>query len=1381
MDQYLKDTTAFDEAEKDVETLDKKVTKVSDDITKIADAATNVTPILERAGEAFDIMADALTAEDEQQKEDVKNRVANFMRTIWDGILEGLKKITIRDVIGALRLSAIASIATTSLKAISVFKDIGDAFKSIPGSFKELTKRFGEMLSSLSASFTANAVLKFAASAILIAIALEKLAKIPQDDLTHAGTVLISILAVLAVLAKYISKANFWNFKSLVQLPNMTGVLIGLSNLIISLTIAAVALTLVQNFGVGKFRRAAVTIAALLAVIGGIVMAIVWFSQLYNAEKIKAMSRMMLAVGAAMTLIGIAVRKLAMSVIMLSLVQNFGVGKFSRAVLYVGALLAALVIGIGNIMLWAEHLDEKELLAMGRLFLRIAAALVIVAFAVQMMTIPIVTLSLIQSTGGKIGPAVLAIIAIIAAVALLVKKLTVTLAKVGYSNMEQIGKTMLRIAASLVIASVAMNLMMMPIKTMANLCEKMNDWDVLTGILMLLGTVAAIGMLLTHWNKTGGMNGGEGMIKVAGAITMIALAMLFLTPAVIALSAAIGIFAGVFAGFDDETWGKFAKGLWRVVKLSGAIAVFGLALIVLGTGTAFAGAGIVTIAGGIFLLVAALAVLMLALPKFIEMLKDLKNTSGEELRASMKKVGAVLMTMTAAIIILSLVLGKLFSFLGAGNLKTIGSGLTAFFKGIVSGVLSGTTNGFTKLLEKLRDPKNRQAIITAIEAIVVLAAAYIADLIPTFTHVIVGGMVTLIDSIATEIDSQGGQLVDSLTKLVKAIVGIITDLIAKFFGEESWEDMPWWKKGLTHIGGLLIALMRIAGALKLANPFKDMVSAITGAKGAVSAVKSVGSVASQVDDAMLALSGSSAGYFSSLLPLLGSIAAAAVVVGGAVLYAKKNLDDQQNILGDRAFDGQEKSLEGYNAAIADTEKRMAELKEAMNNGATEFTLVQEYDALVTLLGTLKEEREELQKQTAAAEEASIAISENNNVLGTAAEQSEKFAARSRQATAELKETAAAAEETSGLYERFKESFSGMDFSSLFGDSDPFAFLKEAVANQGIDINDLIKTDGTGFDVERFTSAVNIDQLKADLKSKVSSAGIAIPEGLMDGMPEGFHFLDDAMSSMSEYSVNSFLSMFGINSPSKMFAEQSGAIPEGIGLGISEHNYMAVNPLYVLLYEMSHVFDNIGQRFYNGGVSIVQGLVDGISNNMDVAYLTGQNLATSVENGFTEKLSIHSPSRVFANLAKYIPLGVQQGINQEADSAISSIVVLSDALINAIMQSMAMVSTVADDSFEFSPTITPVVDMSNISAASGQLGSAFSGNYAISTQMSNSISRRLSDVERLAANMNGGQTINNGDNITFNIYTHEGMDEEAVADAVMSKMQSRFARRGVAFG
>ena len=281
---------------------------------------------------------------------------------------------------------------------------------------------------------------------------------------------------------------------------------------------------------------------------------------------------------------------------------------------------------------------------------------------------------------------------------------------------------------------------------------------------------------------------------------------------------------------------------------------------------------------------------------------------------------------------------------------------------------------------------------------------------------------------------------------------------------------------------------------------------------------------------------------------------------------------------------------------------------------------------------------------------------------------------------------------------------------------------------------------------------------------------------------GLASIFDGVLGIKNATLDDLWAKFEIGSPSKLMSREVGQyIPAGIGEGINQAWYMAVNPLYTLMDEMTNTFAVIREHFVDSGAQIISGLVQGLNLNMQSAYDSGQALAASIENGFRDRLLIRSPSRVFADLARYIPMGVSDGIEAGENGAIDSIVVFGNELVNAIMRSMAMVSTVANDEFDFQPHITPVVDLSNVSSAAGMMNSAFGGSYSMPAQMTNAISRRMDNVERIASAMNNQQTINNGDNITFNIYQQPGEDPNAIADAVMSRISNRIIRRGVALG
>ena len=150
---------------------------------------------------------------------------------------------------------------------------------------------------------------------------------------------------------------------------------------------------------------------------------------------------------------------------------------------------------------------------------------------------------------------------------------------------------------------------------------------------------------------------------------------------------------------------------------------------------------------------------------------------------------------------------------------------------------------------------------------------------------------------------------------------------------------------------------------------------------------------------------------------------------------------------------------------------------------------------------------------------------------------------------------------------------------------------------------------------------------------------------------------------------------------------------------------------------------------------------------------------------------------------YTVTGFINGLRQEQSGLFSEGESLGTMLTNAVLQAMANVALLARDDFDISPVITPVVDMTGVDAAAGSINGAFANSrVGLSADLTNSVSRRLSQAERIAASeASRASVVNSNDVYNFNIYPSEGMDENALADAVMARMQTRMVRRSAAFG
>lgn len=76
--------------------------------------------------------------------------------------------------------------------------------------------------------------------------------------------------------------------------------------------------------------------------------------------------------------------------------------------------------------------------------------------------------------------------------------------------------------------------------------------------------------------------------------------------------------------------------------------------------------------------------------------------------------------------------------------------------------------------------------------------------------------------------------------------------------------------------------------------------------------------------------------------------------------------------------------------------------------------------------------------------------------------------------------------------------------------------------------------------------------------------------------------------------------------------------------------------------------------YRGaGASVISGIVQGINNNKSLVSKAIQNVATGALSAFNVALGIHSPSRVMADQAKFIPLGIAEGVDSTSDKAVES--------------------------------------------------------------------------------------------------------------------------------
>lgn len=136
--------------------------------------------------------------------------------------------------------------------------------------------------------------------------------------------------------------------------------------------------------------------------------------------------------------------------------------------------------------------------------------------------------------------------------------------------------------------------------------------------------------------------------------------------------------------------------------------------------------------------------------------------------------------------------------------------------------------------------------------------------------------------------------------------------------------------------------------------------------------------------------------------------------------------------------------------------------------------------------------------------------------------------------------------------------------------------------------------------------------------------------------------------------------------------------------------------------------------YSVGYQISAGIASGMNANMWSIESAANRIIAKARDAAAAAAEIRSPSRLFARtVGKYIPQGVAKGIDNEMpksvkqmsktfsngfDEVASNAVNQGNVLANTVAESVNSISDMLDvavDDMNYSPTITPVVDMSNL--------------------------------------------------------------------------------------
>lgn len=289
---------------------------------------------------------------------------------------------------------------------------------------------------------------------------------------------------------------------------------------------------------------------------------------------------------------------------------------------------------------------------------------------------------------------------------------------------------------------------------------------------------------------------------------------------------------------------------------------------------------------------------------------------------------------------------------------------------------------------------------------------------------------------------------------------------------------------------------------------------------------------------------------------------------------------------------------------------------------------------------------------------------------------------------------------------------GSNTSGTFGDN--------GLANANEYINGYLDADWEGAGID------GIGELKDGMFGELSASGVDIDaEGLMYGnnVPESIKTGISENSDAPAEAVNEMIDKAKVALEKfPQDSEETGRkIPDSLRSGINSKASTVKTAANNLKSNIQGPLRNINMT------SIGQAIPEGIANGMGSrSYLVRnkvQELSNMIPEGLKKLLGINSPSKVVAALMEFVPEGAAVGIDRAMYYVHDSISNMTNTMTDGITNGIRNISEMVEDDLDVNPTITPVMDLSQI-----QNGAVLANGILSGIRSNIGVNRNLLDVQ-----------------------------------------------------
>lgn len=294
-----------------------------------------------------------------------------------------------------------------------------------------------------------------------------------------------------------------------------------------------------------------------------------------------------------------------------------------------------------------------------------------------------------------------------------------------------------------------------------------------------------------------------------------------------------------------------------------------------------------------------------------------------------------------------------------------------------------------------------------------------------------------------------------------------------------------------------------------------------------------------------------------------------------------------------------------------------------------------------------------------------------------------------------------------------------------------------------------------------TIGLNASLAGAGLTS-MSFIGIAAMSKLTSAISNGGNKAKTAMSSSIASIIASARSQ--LNNLGSIGTSAMGRFASGIRSGSLTVKSAAVS----VVSSMTSTITSSTNSLYSAGYSCAVGFANGIRSGIYLARDAGSSIGKAALQAAKSAVDSHSPSKEFMKLGKDIDLGLIIGIQRLSNKVYKTSYDMGKEAIDAVSDPMKKIYDILNQDLDMSPTISPVLDLSNVDNGINQLN-----NMLNTRQLSANVSTNMSKIGLIPAYAGAtNNSIENNTTNTFNITVDGAENPEAFADRLVRQFQLR---------